>query len=158
MQELIQRKMHMRDVKVQTTVLRSKVVENRAKHIQDYERAMVEYRERALRKIETAARKGLEDAQRQIEKLSSHLRETPNAELRDHLSNQLMIGSSIVVHLPIPVSHVKAYDQIIAMLDMCVDEQITIRADEFACYVMDDWDWKAEFENVTKTYSSREGK
>lgn len=41
------------------------------------------------------------------------------------------------------------------MLEMSVDEVITIRSDEFVMYVMDSWGWKQDFENVTKSYTKQ---
>ena len=34
----------------------------------------------------------------------------------------------------------------ILMLEMSVDEELTVRSDEFACYVMDDWLWKDDWQ------------
>jgi len=54
--------------------------------------------------------------------------------------------------LALPQSYEKAYDQIIKMLEMSSDEIIKLSSDEFACFVMDDWDWKESFKNTTMSY------
>lgn len=48
--------------------------------------------------------------------------------------------------LPEPIDQTAEYDRTIAMLEMSVDETITLTSQEFDCYVMDNWNWK---QNVT---------
>lgn len=57
--------------------------------------------------------------------------------------------------LRVPVTHEKDYEQVIQMLQMSTDDTITLEADEFACYVMDDWSWKREFQQVTSFYKGK---
>lgn len=40
-----------------------------------------------------------------------------------------------------PSDHTKDYDRVIAMLEMSVDDTITLEAQDFDQYVMDNWDW-----------------
>lgn len=61
--------------------------------------------------------------------------------------------AAVMFDLQVPQNHAKDYDQVIAMLEMCVDDELSIRSDEFACYVMDDWDWKEDFLHTNKRYS-----
>jgi hypothetical protein len=46
----------------------------------------------------------------------------------------------------------KDYDRVIRMLEMTVDEIITIGAVEFQQYVMDDWTWKEQFTASNSAY------
>ena len=41
-----------------------------------------------------------------------------------------------------PQSQVKDYDRVIRMLELSVDSEIELAADEFANFVQDDWHWK----------------
>jgi hypothetical protein len=45
------------------------------------------------------------------------------------------------VSLTEPSDHTKDYDRVVAMLEMSVDETITLEAHDFDQYVMDNWDW-----------------
>jgi hypothetical protein len=54
--------------------------------------------------------------------------------------------------LNVPQSHEKAYDQIIRMMEMSVDDEITLTCSQFACFVMDDWDWKEQWSASNATY------
>ncbi len=67
----------------------------------------------------------------------------PGQEL-DQMLADARAGKSIrrVVNLLEPQDHTADYDRTIAMLEMCVDEQIEITSAEFDCYVMDNWAWK----------------
>jgi hypothetical protein len=45
------------------------------------------------------------------------------------------------VTLTEPSNHIKDYDRVVTMLEMSVDETITLDAHDFDRYVMDNWDW-----------------
>lgn len=53
-----------------------------------------------------------------------------------------------------PQSYVKQYDQAISMLEMSVDDEIVLGANEFNQYVLDNWNWKQLFSTVNSTYLS----
>lgn len=133
MRNIIKRGMQMRDVKVKTSVLLEKVLVNREKHIAEYEDSVIGYKEAAVAAIE----KGMTNLKRQVEELES---------------GETMHLGAVTFNLQVPENHEKDYDQVIAMLEMSVEDEITIKSDEFACYVMDDWDWKDQFKNVSAMY------
>jgi len=51
-----------------------------------------------------------------------------------------------------PIDQTKDYDRAIGMLEMCVDEEITINDREYSQYVMDDWSWKGQFMATNTKY------
>lgn len=53
---------------------------------------------------------------------------------------------------PKPTSHVDDYDRVLRMLQMSVEDAITLREDQFACYVLDDWHWKGDHRAVSSAY------
>ncbi len=59
----------------------------------------------------------------------------------------------VYVVLPVPADHTKDYDRVIRMVEMSVDDEIDLEANDFASYVMDDWRWKREFLTSNATYS-----
>ena len=123
----------MRDVKVKRTELLEKVKANREKHIAEYHEAVDGYKAAALAEID----KGVQSLRRQVESLQD---------------GEMLRLAGVHFSLAVPENHAKDYDQVIAMLEMSVDAELTVRSDEFACYVMDDWDWKDNFTSVSEMY------
>jgi hypothetical protein len=126
----------MKDVKVKKLELLATVRANRKTHIADFEEAVLGYKEQAKAEIE----KAMERMKRQIDELEA---------------GEVLAVARFHCTLAVPQNHEKDYDQVIKMLEMSVDDELTIRADEFAMYVMDDWSWKEDFKNVTATYSNK---
>lgn len=122
-----------REVKVKRDELLSVLRQNRERHIKEYEAACVGYRTVALRRIE----EGFQEA-------------------RD-VVNRLKEGQTVAVgfriNLSVPVSYEKAYAQIIRMMEMSVDTEIVLTASQFACFVMDDWEWKEEWATSNALYT-----
>jgi len=54
--------------------------------------------------------------------------------------------------LPEPKDQTKDYDRVVRMIEMSVNDHITLTQEEFAQYVMDDWRWRAEFIETTSNY------
>lgn len=51
-----------------------------------------------------------------------------------------------------PQSQVKDYDRVIRMLELSVDSEIELSADEFANFVQDDWAWKDQWTLSNSAY------
>lgn len=56
--------------------------------------------------------------------------------------------------LVVPQDQTKTYDRVIKMLEMSVDDEISLTQQEFANYVMDDWSWMDQFLTSNSTYSA----
>lgn len=125
----------MREVKVRRDELLVKIRENRIKHVAEYDEAVAGYKEAAAEAIDSATAK----LKRQVEELRA---------------GEVIALTAVMFNLRVPQNHSKDYDQVIAMLEMSVDDELSIRSDEFACYVMDDWDWKGDFLDVSNSYKS----
>ena len=54
-----------------------------------------------------------------------------------------------------PQSQVKDYDRVIRMLELSVDSEIELAADEFANFVQDDWHWKDSWTISNSAYMSK---
>jgi hypothetical protein len=59
------------------------------------------------------------------------------------------------VSLTEPSDHTKDYDRVVAMLEMSVEETITLDAQDFDRCVMDNWDW-SRFTLSTNTFYAAE--
>lgn len=53
-----------------------------------------------------------------------------------------------------PVSHENEYNRAIRMLELSVDEEITLQEHEFQQLVLDEWTWKHQFATANATYKS----
>lgn len=57
-------------------------------------------------------------------------------------------------NFPEPQDHTKAYDRVIRMVEMEVNDTIEMAENDFAMYVMDDWEWKAQWTVSNAVYTS----
>jgi hypothetical protein len=122
-----------REVKVRRGELLEVLRKNRERHIRDYKAACAGYREQALKRID---------------EIFHDLR----AKITGLKDGQTIAVVGLQFGLNVPQSHEKAYDQIIRMMEMSVDDEITLTCSQFACFVMDDWDWKEQWSASNATY------
>ncbi len=116
----------MREVTVRKEELLKKVRANRTSHIAEYLEACEGYRAKALAKIDEV----FGDLKAKVESLKD---------------GQVIALMHVTFGLEVPQTHEKDYDQVIMMLEMSTEDTVKLASDEFACYVMDDWDWKKDF-------------
>ena len=135
MRATLERGWSMREVTVQKSELLQKVRANREKHIREYAEACAGYKSEAIAKVE--------DSMSRLKDMINALRE-----------GEVIALATVAFNLKVPQDHSKDYDQAITMLEMSVDDKITLKSDEFACYVMDDWDWRQEWEVTKSTYAN----
>lgn len=114
----------MKDVKVKKGELGKIIQENRDAHEAIFDEAVEGYREKVV---------GL---------LEDHLKRVKKGKMEE-----------CRIYLPVPENHTHDYDRVLKMLDMSVDEIITIDHVTFGQYVMDEWSWKAEFLRSNSAYS-----
>ncbi|AMV24681.1 hypothetical protein VT84_09820 [Gemmata sp. SH-PL17] len=115
-----------REVKVKRDELLAVLRENRERHIREYKAACIGYREVALGRLEES----FQEAREVVNRLKE---------------GQTVSVVGFRISLSVPVNYEKAYDQIIRMMEMSVDTEIVLTASQFACFVMDDWEWKEDW-------------
>ncbi len=54
-----------------------------------------------------------------------------------------------------PIDQTKEYDRAVRMLELAVDENIELTEQQFANYVMDEWQWSQHFMAMNSLYSLR---
>jgi hypothetical protein len=97
------------------------LTENRAKHRKEYDEAVEEYWQAVRRKLD---------------------------KIMVKYKNRENVG--YVVTMPRPsTSHEKDYDRVLQMLQMAVETEVSLSEKDFARYILDDWEWKDDF-NTTK--------
>lgn len=140
----------MRKTTVNKQELLTKVRANYEQHKKDYEEAFNGYKKESVNLLKARAN-ALNDT------FTTLAKRVEAADMKNgDKPVPLLVSNSLIsfTELKVPVSHAKDYEQVITMLEMSVDDKITLESDEFACFVMDDWDWKAEFKQVTNLYKS----
>jgi len=100
-----------RTIKVKKEQLISQIKENKAKHIEEYEKAVVAYKEEALK---------------QLEKLTSKVNDG---------------GLNIKLDLITPVNNSDNYEKIIEMFEWEVEDKVELTQSEFKEYVQDEFDF-----------------
>jgi hypothetical protein len=125
----------MREMNFPKSDLLAKIRENREEHIKDYKEAVDGYRIAVL----LAIQKGIGELQER-EKLIKQ--------------GDIILVQAITFNLALPQSHQQDYDRVIAMLEMSIDDKLSVTDDDFSRYVLDQWDWKHTFEQVSGHYKS----
>jgi hypothetical protein len=106
----------MREVTVNKSELREKLVKNREQHREIFEEALAGFQREAIRLLEE-----------QLERARHGVKRT------------------ISVRLLCPEDHTADYDRVLAMLDMEVGDEVVLTEQEFAQFVQDDWSWQHEW-------------
>ncbi len=123
----------MKEVKIKKSDLLKKIKDNRRKHVEEYKAAVEGYKEEALKEV----KEGMKKLERQIKNLEK---------------GEMLAIASVHFNLPVPENHEKEYDQAIEMLDMSVDDVLTISYNEFSQYVLDRWEWIERAKFVNSSY------
>ena len=116
----------MRTVKIYKDELLTKLKSNRDDHRAGFLKALDAYRREAIEVLEEA----IEDAK----------------------AGKRIITST---HLIEPVDMTREYDQVIAMLQMSVDDIVELTHQEFQNYVMDNWSWSEHVSASNTAYLAK---
>jgi hypothetical protein len=115
----------MKTIKVNKLKLMGILESNLAQHENDYKEAQEQYL--------VALKKELQEMLQQVE----------SGEMIDRVINAVE-----------PVTYADSYRLAIDMLDMSVDAEVELDAQEFKRYVRDEWEWKNSFLSNTLVYKS----
>lgn len=118
----------MREVTVKTSDLLERIKTNRDEHRTIFEEAVIGYRKAAIEELDKA--------------------------LKDAKDGRRIWRRTTLVQ---PEDHTPEYDRVIDMLEMSVDEDITLDAASFACYMRDEWVWQRQFLTSNSAYSATAG-
>jgi hypothetical protein len=113
----------MESVNVSRVGLILKIEGNRAKHIRQFDSALVGWRKKLVASLSKALR---------------HARAGRDPK---------------IPHLPKPQRFVDEYDRVLGMLRMSKQAEVTLTSADFDCFVRDKWDWSAAFANSTIGYA-----
>src|SRR4051812_43382189 len=110
---------------------------NRDQHVEDYEEAVKGWRVKCSEAWRKFAKKAQEQATRIATGKAMLMLDTP--------------------HMPKPTNFKKAYDQVIGMLELSVEDNVKLDAKDYERYVRDQWEWSESFNNATTTYAGGGG-
>lgn len=142
----------MKEVTVNRDQLIETLEDNFERHKRDYAEAKEGYQEQALAAVDQKfqkAKKQLEDNFELIRKKIRDLDPNDPEPIRDIIT----LIHTVSMSLAVPQNHSYDYEMAIQMAKMEVNETITLTQDEFQCLVMDDWEWRREFEATKMSYS-----
>lgn len=125
----------MNKVTVSRDALLEKLRENRQRHAEIYADALDGYRDQVRDRL-----RGL---------LADFGDDDSFRALVDN--NRLYLDE--VLDLPVPEDHTDDYDLAIQMLEMSIDDDVTLTSIEFRKFVNDEWEWKHRWEANTAAYS-----
>lgn len=125
----VERTQNMNTVRVSVPKLVQTMKENRDAHQKQYEEALEGWQEDVI----TALTENLAAAKADGEDLEQYLS----------------------VSLPKPRNYTETYDQVIQMLEFGLAEEVELSSQEFSQYVMDNWNWKAQFTHSHSMYNKR---
>jgi hypothetical protein len=118
----------MHSVKINRVELLKIVLENKTKHVAEYEEALVDYKACVVK----LAKENLKLAESGELPKIARMKQAPQA----------------------PTSYEDNYIRAIRMLKLSVDDVIELQEDEFNQLVLDEWAWKRVFSNMRATYKS----
>lgn len=102
----------MNAIKVQKAELLEKLKGNRAAHSAQFDQASAGYRAKVIEALES--------------------------RLKDARAGKL---PQLIFNLPMPVDQTKAYDRVIGMLELSVEDIIELEEHDYQQYVLDEWSW-----------------
>lgn len=113
----------MKEVRIHALELRKILLDNRETHRKDWDAAMADWQ-----KVASVA-------------LSKAMEEVHNGTWKGW------------VKLDQPHSHLADYDRAVRMLDLSVDDIVTLTEEEFSQLVLDEWVWSATFKALARSYT-----
>lgn len=115
---------------------------NREAHVKNYEAALVEYRKAVIEELTNQINR------RAVEK----------ARATDGLEFSMDTARKDDGFPAEPKSFADHYDQAIGLLEMTTLDSIDINAPDYRKYVLDEWEWRNEFETSTMSYNNAGGR
>lgn len=119
-------------IKVEKTKLITALKQNKAKHIADYQVAVVNWKKELKTDIDSA------QALLSNEEYGSFIDRTNNIFKLD----------------PCPTSHKKEYESAIEMLEFCSDQEIELDVTQYNAFIKDQWHWRRHWEASNSKYLS----
>lgn len=152
MANLAKKQQATREVEVERLELLKKLRENKEEHIKQYEAAISGYKDAVLTQLEDKVQKAKEKLEKRYQESKDRISKFSQEELED-FGDYINLIDSITINLPLPRNYAEHYDLAIDMIQWDVRPNVILTGAEFQCFVRNEWDWKFDFENVSKMYT-----
>ena len=137
-----------RTVTINADKLLNKLQANLKKHKAEYEEAVVGYKQMATQRLKQELTRASALLEKNFRVLELRIDEFDPSEQ----NNTVVLLDTVHFKMLVPQDHSKAYEVAIQMASWEENTTIDLLQSQFQCFVMDDWEWKDEFEAVTKRY------
>lgn len=127
---------------------------NRDTHLKEFETAIAGYAELMLERLNTAIDEVTVTLETNRAEIIDKLQRFSKDNIKDYSDSELLLPVTWV-SAPVPRSYAHEYDTAIEMVRLDVRETLTLTFAEFQCFVRDNWDWKDDFQEITKSYAAR---
>ena len=142
-----------RSVEVDREELLQILIENKEKHVKEFNEAMSVYKETLARKVEGSYIQAQVKLKKRFDALNKELEEWTDEEIQEQ-SDQILFLSSIMIDMPVPRSYADEYDVAIDIARWDTNDTLKLSATEFACFVRDQWDWTNNFKAISALYNN----
>ena len=154
MAQIAQAALQGRKVTVNRLKLIEVLKENKEKHIQKFNDAISGYVETATEVVKEKFDAEMLSAKKHLESTLKSISEfDPKNPSNTPCAWQVV--RSAVANVPVPFNHSGMYQTAISMMEWDVREDVELTYSEFQCFVLDEWEWKSEFEMVTSSYAGK---
>lgn len=150
---LAKRDQENRTVEVNRQQLIATLIENKEKHVAEYNEAMAGYKSVLLTKIDQAFAKARADMDTKYTKIKSKVEQLNDSDIANQRDSFTLVDE-IRVEMKVPRSYAEEYDAAIDMAKWDVRETLELTHAEFTCFVRDKWEWKSGFEAVSMLYKA----
>lgn len=123
----------------------------------DYQEAITAHgRDSAKTKLREAHKKAMKKLGENYDSLSRKITvfDADNPEHVEQLRGNVVLLQQQSFELPVPQDHTKDYDVAIQMADWEVGDNVELKQSDLQCFIMDDWEWKGDFERVSNFYKN----
>lgn len=126
------------------------LVQNKIKHVKEYEQALLDYKKVAKHKLELIHQDAVKTLEENYEDV---LKKIEAFDPENPIEHRVYIVDSIFFDLKVPHNYEEQYELAIQMYNWEVDETVKLTVTEFQNFVMDNWEWQKEFKMLNSTYS-----
>jgi len=143
-----------RIVNVRKDRLLATLTKNLTSHKAAYDEAVAGYQDKMLEEIAVAESKAKSQISENIRKAKSRANKFDPTSSETFRGNFTIIDS-FSLNLPVPKDYSSVYEKAIQICEYENDQVMKLQYSEFVCFVLDEWDWKQEFNTINSRYIAK---
>lgn len=138
------------------TVNRQKLIEtlksNQTSHVAKFNESLSGYVIKAREMMASSYADEMAAAQRRYLKSIADI-DAFDATKPEKMPSTWRVCDPVIISIPVPRNYTDMYRTAIDMMEWDTRDVIELTYAEFQCFVQDEWDWKAEFDQITSRYT-----